>query len=128
MRGTHLAAIVALCACAGLWPCPGRAQQGAAQQAKLKAQAEQLSQGASPDSPVATLKKAIDTQGDVSAATLKAVQNDPLAADLVAKGRAAGEDSAARKTAPPPAASAPPARSAGAKSTKAIYGDIIIHK
>ncbi|MBI5520113.1 MAG: hypothetical protein HY916_08635 [Desulfovibrio sp.] len=130
MRGRHLPAILALCVLAGLPPAAGLAQQGATQQARLKPQAEQQSQGVTTGSPLDSIKNAIDAQGDVSAATLKAVRTDPLAADIVAKGRAAGEDSAARRAAPQPEPpkSQPPARTPGPKSTKAIYGDIIIHK
>lgn len=64
---------------------------------------------------LATIKKAAEAQGEISPYTLKALERDPKALEAV--GRA-------------PAAQAAPAgnTASGPKSTKAIYGDIIIHK
>lgn len=60
-----------------------------------------------------TIKKAADAQGDISPLTVKALQNDPKALEAI--GRA-------------PSRPAPPQRDGGPKSSKPMYGDIIIHK
>ena len=61
-----------------------------------------------------TLKKAAAAQGDISPLTVKALQHDPKALETVGR------------TPSNPASGG--SRGAGPKSTKAMYGDIIIHK
>jgi len=65
------------------------------------------------------LKKAADAQGEISPYTLKALERDPKAMEVL--GRAPSGNSGGQ-----PAPQANPG--AGPKSTKAMYGDIIIHK
>lgn len=66
-----------------------------------------------------TIKKAAEAQGDISPYTLKALQNDPKALETVNRAPAA---SAGGQAAPRGNAGAAP------RSTKPMYGDIIIHK
>lgn len=117
MRPKRFLAALALCLCMAP-AAPGLAQTGAAGQPPPSAGA----MGAVSHDPavVATLKKAVDAQGDISPYTLKALERDPLALEAVGR-------PAAGKTAPQ---ASPPAATSGAtpKNTKAIYGDIIIHR
>ncbi len=68
---------------------------------------------------VETLKKAAAAQGDISPHTVKALQGDPKATELLGR-TPAGTPAAGSTPAPAPAPAG--------KSGKAIYGDIIIHK
>lgn len=62
------------------------------------------------------LKKAAAAQGDISPLTVKALQHDPKAMEAIGQGGGA------------PTRSTPSGGGSGKKSTKAMYGDIIIHK
>lgn len=62
------------------------------------------------------IKKAAEAQGDISPLTVKALQHDPKAMEAIDQGTGA------------PARNTPSGGGSGKKSTKAMYGDIIIHK
>jgi len=91
---------------------PDQAQ--AATAAAAKSAATEQAKSIIPD-PLAVIKKAAEAQGDISPYTVKALQHDPKAMEAI--GRA-------------PASNNSGGNSGGAtpKSTKAMYGDIIIHK
>ena len=69
-----------------------------------------------PAKALETINKAAHAQGDISPLTVKALQNDPKAMEAIGR--------APSGTPPPQGAQG----QQGKKTTKAIYGDIIIHK
>lgn len=75
---------------------------------------KQPSQTVTPGNALAIIKKAAEAQGDISPLTVKALQHDPKAMETV--GRAPSNPASGGS------------RGAGSKSSKAMYGDIIIHK
>ena len=75
---------------------------------------KQPGQGVTASNPIASIKKAAEAQGDISPLTVKALQHDPKAMEAVGR------------TPSDPASGG--SRGAGPKSSKAMYGDIIIHK
>jgi hypothetical protein len=124
MRRAHFAAVAALILVAALaWNSSAQAARPAQspQESQTDQQAQQAEstaiKAARDPAVVATIKKAAEAQGDISPYTLKALEHDPKALEAV--GRPA-----------PAAEQAKPSGGSGAtpKSTKAIYGDIIIHR
>lgn len=77
--------------------------------------AKQPGQTATTPGALEALKKAAAAQGDISPLTVKALQHDPKAMEAVGR-------------APSPPTASGNSRGAGSKSSKAMYGDIIIHK
>lgn len=77
---------------------------------------KQPSQTVTPGNALDIIKKAADAQGDISPLTVKALQHDPKAMEAIDQGTGA------------PARNTPSGGGSGKKSTKAMYGDIIIHK
>jgi len=75
---------------------------------------KQPGQSVTASNPIASIKKAAEAQGDISPLTVKALQHDPKAMEAVGR------------TPSDPASGG--SRGAGPKSSKAMYGDIIIHK
>lgn len=75
---------------------------------------KQPSQGVTASNTVDAIKKAAEAQGNISPLTVKALQHDPKAMEAVGR------------TPSDPASGG--SRGAGSKSSKAMYGDIIIHK
>lgn len=66
-----------------------------------------------------TVKRALEAQGDISPQTLKALERDPEALKAVGKGNAGTGN---------PVQPQKPEQSPKGGSSKAMYGDIIIHK
>lgn len=75
---------------------------------------KQPSQTVTPGNALETIKKAAEAQGDISPLTVKALQHDPKAMEAV--GRAPSNPASGGS------------RGAGSKNSKAMYGDIILHK
>ncbi len=78
-----------------------------------------------PAKALEAINKAAHAQGDISPLTVKALQNDPKALDAIGRATPADRQPGGQPGSAPGGAKG---GQAGGKTTKPIYGDIIIHK